>query len=123
MFNGIYRAEFAAASRELDVIEPIAYISAAEVTMVEDVRDNPAESRFELEISGHLAVAYYRLADKLITFTHTEVPPALSGQGVGSRLIKGALEQVRARGLTVVAKCTFVAGYLGKHPEFGDLIA
>jgi predicted GNAT family acetyltransferase len=123
MFRRIYRVGFAAASRELDVAGPIAYISAAEVTMGEDVRDNPAESRFELEVSGHLAVAYYRLAGKVITFTHTEVPQALSGQGVASRLVKGALEQVRARGLKVAAKCDFVAGYLGKHPEFGDLIA
>jgi predicted GNAT family acetyltransferase len=91
--------------------------------MAEDVRDNPAENRFELEVSGHLAVAYYQLAPGIITFTHTEVPPALGGQGVGSRLIKGALEQVRARGLKVVAKCDFVAGYIGKHKEFADLVA
>jgi len=92
--------------------------------MAEEVRDNAAESRFELEVGGHLAVAYYKLSPGIITFTHTEVPPALGGQGVGSRLIKGALEAVRARGLKVVAKCEFVAGYLGKHSkEFGDLIA
>jgi predicted GNAT family acetyltransferase len=92
--------------------------------MAEEVRDNAAESRFELEVAGHLAVAYYKLAAGIITFTHTEVPPALGGQGVGSRLIKGALQAARARGLKVVAKCDFVAGYLGKHSkEFGDLIA
>jgi predicted GNAT family acetyltransferase len=91
--------------------------------MAEDVRDNATESRFELDVGGHLAVAYYRLSPGIVTLTHTEVPPALSGQGVGSRLIKGALEQVRARGLKVIAKCAFVSGYLGKHPEFGDLIA
>jgi predicted GNAT family acetyltransferase len=90
--------------------------------MADDVRDNPGEQRFELKIGDAVAVAYYRLSPGIITFTHTEVPPALSGQGVASRLIKGALEQVRARGLKVVAQCEFVAGYLGKHPEFGDLI-
>jgi predicted GNAT family acetyltransferase len=91
--------------------------------MAEDVRDNPADSRFELEVSGHLAVAYYKLSPGIITFTHTEVPPALGGQGVGSRLIKGALDQVRARGLKVVAKCPFVSATIGKHKEYGDLIA
>jgi predicted GNAT family acetyltransferase len=95
----------------------------AEDFMAEDVRDNPAESRFELEVEGHLAVAYYTLSPGIVTFTHTEVPPALGGKGVGSRLIKGALEAVRARGLKVIAKCEFVAAYFGKHKEFGDLIA
>jgi predicted GNAT family acetyltransferase len=90
--------------------------------MADAVRDNAAESRFELDVAGHLAVAYYQLSPGIVTFTHTEVPPALAGQGVASRLIKGALEQVRARGLKVVAKCDFVSAYLGKHNEFADLI-
>jgi predicted GNAT family acetyltransferase len=101
-----------------------AYIrSKTEDFMAEDVQDNPAESRFELEVEGHLAVAYYKLEGKVISFTHTEVPPSLGGQGVGSRLIKGALEAVRVRGLKVVPKCPFVSAYIGKHKEHADLIA
>jgi predicted GNAT family acetyltransferase len=50
------------------------------------------------------------------------VPQALSGQGVGSRLVRGSLEATRAVGLRVVAKCPFVSAYLGKHPEFNDLL-
>ncbi len=87
-----------------------------------DVRDNKAESRFELEVDGHTAFAYYQLSPGTITFTHTEVPPALGGQGVGSRLAKGALEMARAQKLKVVAQCPFVAAYMGKHPEYQDLI-
>jgi predicted GNAT family acetyltransferase len=87
-----------------------------------DVRDNTAESRFELDVDGHTAIAYYQLSPGAITFTHTEVPPALAGQGVGSRLAKGALELARAQKLKVVAKCPFVAAYMGKHPEYQDLI-
>jgi predicted GNAT family acetyltransferase len=91
--------------------------------MAEEVRDNAEEGRFELMVEGQRAEAYYEIAGGMITFTHTDVPQILSGRGVGSRLIKGALEQVRARGLKVVAKCAFVAAYLGKHKEFEDLIA
>ena len=94
--------------------------------MAETVRDNRAEHRFELDVAGELAVAYYGAdpaAPGVIVFTHTEVPQALSGRGVASRLIGGALEQVRGRGLKVAAKCPFVSAYLGKHPEFSDLIA
>ena len=90
--------------------------------MSEGVRNNTTEGRFELDVGGHLAVAYYTLAPGVITFTHTEVPPELSGQGVASRLIRGALDEVRAQRLRVVPKCPFVSAYMGKHPEYNDLL-
>lgn len=88
---------------------------------VSAVRDNTALSRFELEIDGHLALAEYRLANGVMTFTHTESPPALQGRGAASKLIHGALLQARARGLKVRATCSFVVAYLKRHPEFADL--
>jgi len=90
--------------------------------MTETVRDNKTLGRFELEQDGHVAAAYYDLAGNIITFTHTEVPDELGGKGVGSRLVKGALDQVRARGLKVVARCPFVKAYIEKHPDYGDLV-
>jgi len=87
------------------------------------MRNNTAESRFELDVDGHTALAFYRIESGVITFVHTEVPQALSGRGVGSRLVRGALEQARALGLKVVPKCPFVSAYMGKHPEFNDLLA
>ena len=57
-----------------------------------------------------------------MTLVHTEVPEALGGRGVGSTLVRGALEAIRRKGLKGVAKCPFVAGWMGKHPEFGDLV-
>lgn len=58
----------------------------------------------------------------MITLTHTEVPVALWGQGIGSRLVRGALQAARAQGLRVVPKCPFVSAFIAKHPEFGDLL-
>lgn len=87
------------------------------------VIDNAAEHRFELKAGDHLAMSHYTLAPGIITFTHTEVPPELSGQGVGSRLARGALEQVRARGLKVVPRCPFIAAFIAKNAEFADLVA
>ncbi len=55
-------------------------------------------------------------------FTHTEVPAAVEGQGIGSRLIRGALEAARAQGLQVVPRCSFVSAYLARHPEFNELV-
>ena len=90
--------------------------------MSEGVRDNTALNRFELEVDGQLAVAYYRMAPGVITFVHTEVPQALSGRGVATKLIRGALEMVRAQGLEVVPQCPFVSAFMGKHPEYNDLL-
>lgn len=90
--------------------------------MTETVQNNPAKKRYELTVEGHTAATYYSLADGVITFIHTEVPKELEGRGIGSRLIKGALDQVRATGLKVVAQCPFVHAYIGKHPEYADLL-
>jgi uncharacterized protein len=90
--------------------------------MTDIVRDNPALHRYELEVEGHTAIAEYQLTSDTITFVHTDVPKELSGRGIGSALAQGALEAVRRRGLRVVAECPFVAGYIGKHPEFQDLL-
>ena len=87
-----------------------------------DVIDNPTEHRYELTVDGHLAGAYYKLSDDVITFVHTEVPKELGGRGIGSQLVKGALDDVRARNLKVVAQCPFVAGYIGKHADYSDLL-
>ena len=87
-----------------------------------DVRDNPALNRFELDVEGGMAVAYYRTVPGHITITHTEVPIALRGRGIGSILVQGTLELARAQGLKVASGCPFVSAYLGKHPEFNDLL-
>ena len=87
------------------------------------VRDNPDRHRYELEVDGHVAFAEYGLTAGVITFIHTEVPKELGGKGVGSTLARGALEDVRRRGLRVVAQCPFIKGFIDKHAEFNDLLA
>ena len=87
------------------------------------VRNNEALSRYELDVGQSIAFANYRLASGVVIITHTETPPALRGRGIASQLVKGALKQIRADGLKVVAGCSFVADYLRDHPEFSDLTA
>ncbi|MGC4092754.1 MAG: GNAT family N-acetyltransferase [Polyangiaceae bacterium] len=87
------------------------------------VEDNREQHRFELEVDGRLAVAVYRRAAGVVTFTHTEVPPELGGHGIGSRLARGALELVRQSGDKIIARCPFIAAFVQKHPEFQDLLA
>ncbi len=86
------------------------------------VSNNPTQHRYELAVDGYVAAAHYELADGVITFVHTEVPPELGGKGIGSTLIKGALDQVRADGLKVIAQCPFVKAWIGKHADYADLL-
>ena len=87
-----------------------------------DVVNNRAQHRYELTVEGHLAATYYTIADGVITFIHTEVPSELGGKGVGSALVKGALDQVRAQGLKVIPQCPFVKAYIDKHAVYADLL-
>ena len=86
------------------------------------VRDNKALSRFEMSVEGGVAFANYRLTPSAVIITHTETPRALRGQGIASELVKGALALIRTDGLKVIAGCGFVVDYLGKHPEYRDMV-
>ena len=88
-----------------------------------EVRNNQAEGQYELEIDGQLAIAAYERRDGALVFTHTQVPEALEGEGVGSRLISAALQDARDQGLKVIPLCEFVAAYIERHPEEQDLLA
>jgi predicted GNAT family acetyltransferase len=91
--------------------------------MANDVRDYPALHRFEIDADGHVASSQYKRAGGVIDIMHTEVPPALNGKGIGSRLVRGLLELVRAEGAKVRPLCPFVRSYIDKHPEYADLVA
>ena len=87
------------------------------------IRDNTDRHRFEIDLrDGSLAIAEYTLPAGKIMFTHTEVPSAHEGQGIGSALIRFALASARERDLRVIPICPFFAAYIKKHAEVQDLI-
>jgi hypothetical protein len=86
------------------------------------VRDNTERHRFELDIDGHVAFSNYKRYGGTITILHTEVPKELNGRGIGSALVRGLLDMVRAQRLTVKPLCPFVAGYIAKHPEYANFV-
>ncbi len=94
-----------------------------EVTVV----DNPSLSRYEARVGAEVpGYAAYRMASTerpTMVFTHTEVDPEFEGRGIGGRLARGALDDVRARGLAVIALCPFIKAWIGKHPDYQDLLA
>ncbi len=87
------------------------------------VRDNPERHRFELELGdGDFAIAEYTLPAGKIMFTHTEVPEGHEGKGIGTMLIRFALDAARERDLKVIPICPFFAAYMQKHPEVQGLL-
>jgi predicted GNAT family acetyltransferase len=88
------------------------------------VVDNPAEARYETLVGDQVAgIVTYRLRPGQIVFLHTEVLPAFEGRGIGSRLAAGVLDDARARGLSVVPRCPFIAGYIRRHAAYAELVA
>jgi uncharacterized protein len=88
----------------------------------EKVIDNRAESRFEVDLDGALAeLIYRRRADRLV-LVHTEVPEAMSRQGIGGRLVKAAVDRAAAEGLTVVPLCPFARCWLEHHRESAEQV-
>jgi len=82
---------------------------------------NTDQKRFEIHIEAQTAELNYHLLGNTIIFTHTGVPPALEGRGIGSLLVKTGLEYAKENSLKVQALCWFVSGYIQRHAEYQDL--
>jgi predicted GNAT family acetyltransferase len=92
------------------------------LSMATHVVDVPERQRYEIVRDGAtLGYAAYQKTDQLIVFTHTEVDSALEGQGIGGRLVQGALDDVRRQGLSVLPICPFVHAWMARHPDYADL--
>jgi uncharacterized protein len=86
------------------------------------VVNNEAERRFEARLGDAVAFTEYRLRDGTMILPHTVVPEEFEGRGVGGQLAMAALSYAREQGLEVVPTCSFIAGYITKHPEWHDLV-
>lgn len=84
--------------------------------------DNVEAKEFQFRIGESIARIEYIKAKEKIYLTHTEVPKDYEGKGVGSELIKQALENIKAHDLTLVPLCPFVAMYIKRHPEWKTLV-
>lgn len=88
------------------------------------VTDLPDEHRFEARDADGtvLGVAEYRRRPGVVVFTHTEVDPRQEGHGVGSALVRAALDAVRAAGDRIDPQCPFVRAFVDDHPDYADLV-
>ena len=87
------------------------------------VRHVPEDDRYEIRDGDRLlGLAAYERRGNTLVFVHTEVDPDVGESGVGSTLVQAALDDVRATGGSVVPRCSFVRGWIDRHPEYGDLV-
>jgi uncharacterized protein len=88
------------------------------------IRNNEGRSRYEL-LDGQavVAVADYRVSGDHVVMPHTHVDPARRGQGLAARLVRHALDDVRATGRSVIPTCWYVSQFIDEHPEYEDLLA
>lgn len=88
-----------------------------------EVHHNPAAHRYEIALSGTMAVLdYTRDGDRLV-LTHTFVPPELRGQGLAEKLVRRALDDARAQSLRIVPACSYVGVFIQRNPAYQDLVA
>ncbi|WP_406194939.1 N-acetyltransferase [Kitasatospora sp. NBC_01560] len=91
--------------------------------MATDVTDNPEKSRYDITDDGKPAgFAEYHRYEREIAFIHTEIDPEFAGRGLAGTLARAALDDARAQGLAVLPYCPFIRGWLGKHPDYVDLV-
>ena len=87
------------------------------------VTDRPDAGRYEVSAGDRvLGLAASQRRGEQIVFTHTEVDPDAGGSGIGSTLVRGALDDVRARELRAVPLCPFVRAWIDRHPDYADLV-
>lgn len=89
-----------------------------------EISHNPAEERYEIAVDGTRAgLTVAREDGDVVVFPHTEIDEAHEGQGLAAQLVAFALDDVRARGKSVVATCPYVKRFIEKRPEYQDLLA
>lgn len=87
------------------------------------IEHNMSARRFEVVVDGQTCVLEYRLADQVMTITHTGVPEQVGGRGIAAELARTAFETARVNGWKVVPACSYASVYITKHPEYADLVA
>ena len=86
------------------------------------ITHNQSAQRFETTIEGQTGYISYKERGDTLVYDHTIVPQALGGRGVGTDLVKLALDYAREQNKKVVPQCSFVSAYINKHPDYQDLV-
>lgn len=88
-----------------------------------EIRDDPEEGAYVIDVDGERAgKAVYHMRGGRHLFVHTEIDDHYSRMGLGTKLVRYSLDDVRAKQGTMVPICPFFASYLERHPEYEDIV-
>lgn len=87
------------------------------------LENNKARSRYEFDLGDDTAYVDYERMGRTIVLTHTFVPEAYEGRGVGRQLVAAVLADIRKQGLKIVPLCSFIAIYIERHPIWRDMLS
>lgn len=83
-----------------------------------------ARDRYLVSIDGQkVGMCVYHDEGNVRVVTHTEVRGEFEGEGLGTRLVRFALDDIRSVGMRVRPLCPMVAAYIERHQEYADLVA
>ena len=88
-----------------------------------DIAHDQASHRFTTHVDGEAGYLEYDTAGEVMVITHTIVPPAIGGRGIGGALVRAAVEYAKTHGLKVKPQCSYADGWMRKHPEYDPLRA
>jgi len=91
-------------------------------SMASPVSDNPAKSRFELDVGGQIVFARYARHGSTLVIPYVEAPFALRGTGAAGRLMEGVMEIARTEGLKVRPLCGYASSWIRRHKQYHDLL-
>lgn len=88
-----------------------------------EIHHDETRRRYSLQLDGVEAyLTYEQPRDGLIHITHTIVPDALGGRGIGKRLVRRAVEDALARGDALSSSCWFATALIEKMPDWREAL-
>jgi uncharacterized protein len=94
---------------------------SADTPLVVDRRD---KHRYEVHVGDEVCgFADYRVEGEVVVLPHTVVDPACRGRGLAAILVRYALDDIVASGRKVVPACSYVAGFIKRHPDYEAAVA
>jgi uncharacterized protein len=91
--------------------------------MTAEITHDAARRRYSVVIDGTEAyLTYERPKPRHRHITHTIVPDALGGRGLGKRLVSRIMADIIAEGETVSSACWFASALIDKSPDWAKLL-